>query len=63
MISADFLAGLNAMEQTTTGNNRCFIQVLLIAAKVLCGMWELGLQSSNCQKSSKQLGVLLISFT
>jgi len=51
IISADFLAGLNAMEQTTTGNNRCFIQVLLIAAKLLCGMWELGLQSSNCQKS------------
>jgi len=64
MISAYLLAGLNAMEQTTTGSDRCFIQVLLTAAKLLCCLWELGLQSSNCQSSWKDvLDVLLTNFT
>jgi len=63
IISAYFLAGLTAMEQTNTGNDRFLIQVRRIAAKLLCCMWELGLQSKNCQKSWKHLGVLLIRFT
>ena len=63
IISGYFLAGLSAMEQTNTGNDSFLIQVRRIAAKLLCCVWELGLQSSNCQKNWKHLGVLLIRFT